>query len=272
MTRVASVSNPDYVASQYRTPDNLDIRIRMHRTYSTNAYGWYRWLFDQISDRVSGRVLELGCGTAAFWKENRERGLIGAAVHLTDLSSGMARQALESLGGEAPFIGHVADAQAIPYRSRSFDAVLANHMLYHVPDKQRALAEIRRVLEPDGLLCAATIGEAHLREIADLVRRFDPNLVWWGAQMSDTFTLENGAEILGPWFGDIEVRRYEDAFRVTDADDLIAYILSGRLELDADGTAEFRSFVRREFEKVAGVFHITKSSGAFLARPGHRGG
>ena len=44
------------------------------------------------------------------------------------------------------------DAQSIPYEKDSFDAVIANHMLYHVPDLARTLSEIRRVLRPEGCL------------------------------------------------------------------------------------------------------------------------
>ena len=38
------------------------------------------------------------------------------------------------------------DAQSIPYETKTFDAVIANHMLYHVPDRAKAIAEIKRVL------------------------------------------------------------------------------------------------------------------------------
>jgi ubiquinone/menaquinone biosynthesis C-methylase UbiE len=49
-----------------------------------------------------------------------------------------------------PFSFAQADAQALPFRDASFDAVIANHMLYHVPDISRSLGEVRRVLKPSG--------------------------------------------------------------------------------------------------------------------------
>ena len=42
----------------------------------------------------------------------------------------------------------VLDLQALPFPEACFDAVIANHMLYHVPDRPRALAEVQRVLKP----------------------------------------------------------------------------------------------------------------------------
>lgn len=265
MSQNKNISNAGYVANQYRSPVNLEIRIRMHQRYSLNAYGWQRWVFDQLDLSRAPHVLELGCGTAQFWTENAVRVPGDVVLHLTDLSVGMLGQAREATVGLRRTLD-IVNAEAIPFVDRSFSLVVANHMLYHVADKDRAIGEIRRVLTADGALCAATIGTAHLKEIAELVRSYDPALIWWGAQMADSFTLENGGGYLGPWFESIETRRYEDAFVVTEPDDLVAYILSGRIELADDRLPDFRRFVNQAFENAGGQFRITKDSGLFLAR------
>ncbi|PSQ21423.1 hypothetical protein BRD01_11870 [Halobacteriales archaeon QS_8_65_32] len=60
----------------------------------------------------------------------------------------MVGEARENLADcSRPFAFAVAAAESIPFRSNAFDAATANFMLYHVPDRKRALAEIRRVLE-----------------------------------------------------------------------------------------------------------------------------
>ena len=53
----------------------------------------------------------------------------------------------------------VIDIQDIPYAEGEFDAVIANMMLYHVPDLNRGLSEVRRVLKKDGTFYCATYGE-----------------------------------------------------------------------------------------------------------------
>ena len=53
----------------------------------------------------------------------------------------------------------------LPFEADTFDAVVANHMLYHVPDRAQALAEMQRVLKPGGQVYLATNGLAHLREL-----------------------------------------------------------------------------------------------------------
>ena len=95
------------------------------------------------------RVLEVGCGTANVWRENAERVPSDVALVLTDLSPGMLGEARARLSGTplAPEFRE-ADAQSLPFADESFDLVVANHMLYHVPDRARALAEIRARAAP----------------------------------------------------------------------------------------------------------------------------
>lgn len=90
------------------------------------------------------RVLEVGCGTGELWHES---GTDPAATHtvvLTDLSAGMVRRARERLG--TAFCFAVADAAALPVARASTNLVLANRMLYHLPDRVAAIGELRRVL------------------------------------------------------------------------------------------------------------------------------
>jgi ubiquinone/menaquinone biosynthesis C-methylase UbiE len=148
-------------SDQYRTDANLQARIRLHQRFSTNRHGWPRWLFDQLDLHEDARVLELGCGTGVLWATNTHRIPPGWQVVLSDRSPGM----LAAVAGPPVAVRVVADAQAVPFAPASFDVVLANHMLYHVPDRDRALGEIHRVLRPGGQVYAATNGRRHLAEL-----------------------------------------------------------------------------------------------------------
>src|SRR5262249_101021 len=114
-----------------------------------------------FADRAD--VLEVGCGDAMIWRENADRITAGWRLTLTDLSSGMVEAARAALGDRARYA--VADVVELPFTERSFHAVMANHMLFHVEERARAFAEIRRVLRSGGRFVGTAIGRNHLREL-----------------------------------------------------------------------------------------------------------
>jgi ubiquinone/menaquinone biosynthesis C-methylase UbiE len=68
----------------------------------------------------------------------------------------------------------VHDAQALPFAAHSFDAIIANHMLYHMPNRPAVYAELCRVLKPSGRLSAATISRDNMRASDALVSHVHP--------------------------------------------------------------------------------------------------
>jgi len=84
-----------------------------------------------------GRVLDLGCGIGHSYERLAPRETVGV-----DLDAG-------ALAGQARATA-VADMRALPFARASFESVLAVHSIEHVPDPERVLAEVTRVLEPGG--------------------------------------------------------------------------------------------------------------------------
>ena len=254
-------------ADQYKDSSNLDARIQLHQRFSTNKYGWARWVFDRLDLPAECDVLDVGCGPGYLWHKNIDRVPEGWDVTLSDFSPGMIHEAQQRLNAsQRSFRFGVVDAQAIAVAAESFDAVIANHVLYHVPDRAKAFAEIHRVLRPGGRFYASTVGEAHLRENRELVRRFDPEAALWGEHPPVSFLLENGCDQISQWFSEVTLERYEDALVVTEPEPLIAYVLSTAAKDVVVGhrRAEFVRFVERELAS-RGSIHITKDSGMFEA-------
>jgi len=266
MTKVQGISDPRYVSNQYRDGKNLNARIRLHQEFSTNKYGWQRWLFEQIKIAPNSRVLELGCGIGNLWLENLQRIPAGVEITLSDQSAGMVDQAQKNLkNAGAAFQFEISDAQSIPFGQHSFDIVIASHMLYHVPDRERALREIKRVLKPKGRLYASTIGCDHLKELTELVSAFDRRLSTWGKLPADSFDLESGASELGKHFTKVSLFRYPDALVVTDLNLLLDYVFSGRLEVSAEEREVLVEHITRAFMQNGGKLYISKDSGVFEA-------
>src|SRR4030095_895062 len=194
---MSKFTDQQYLKSdQYRDSSNLDARVAIHQRFSTNPYGWFKWLFDIfLTSPANVNILELGCGHGLLWKENASRIPSGWRIMLSDLSSGMLDAAWRNLvvTGRA-FQFKEINAQAIPFEKETFEAVIANHMLFHVPDRPKAIAEIKRVLKSAGHLFATTIGQNHLNEIAEWIRQVNPGMDF--VSFGSPFTLENGLDQL----------------------------------------------------------------------------
>lgn len=257
------MSDPQLVRQQYSTSANLQARIGLHERFSTNPQPWPRWVFDQFDLPAGARVLELGGGTGALWQENLDRLPAGWLVTLSDMSVAMLDQSRAALLASGKFSFERVDAQAIPFADESFDAVVANHMLYHVADRPRALAEIRRVLRPGGRLYAATNGGGHMRDLKQLMQEFAPGADV-GTFFSAEFQLENGRAQLAPFFASVEERRYECDLLVTELEPLAAYVESTQ-RIAAERLPELRPFLAAALERSGGALPIGKSVGLFVA-------
>lgn len=259
---------------QYKDSSNLDARIALHQRFSLNKQGWYSWLFDHYQNfPPNSRILELGSGSGAFWKANAQRIPPGWDVTLSDFSFGMAQEARRAAGNLPVWVQQL-NAQAIPYATHTFDVVIANHMIYHIPDRPKAFAEIRRVLKPNGILFAATNGLNHMGGLLELVLRTFPERLEdieasWLTSHALTFRLENGAEQLTPWFSDVQLLpRYEDGLHVTETEPLVAYIasmLDGRIKPFKSELDRLHNTIEAEI-RANGAIDIPKDTGAFLCK------
>lgn len=258
-------TDQDYLLNeQYKDASKLNARIALHQRFSTNTENWYHWLFDHFTIPTGAHILELGSGSALLWKSNLERIPADWQIRLSDLSPGMQSEASKNVGDATAFTFEVVDAQAIPFDAETFDTVIANHMLYHVPDQSKALAEIRRVLKPDGRFYAATNGEDHLHEIDEFITRVVPAVA--DEYVPSNFTLENGAELLGQQFKHVELYRFEGNLHITEVEPLIAYMRSTRVGelLVGDKLDELRILLEQEMARAGAIF-VTKSTGLFEA-------
>lgn len=260
------------VKVQYASDRNLNARIALHADYSTNPYGWTRWLFDYLVDALPGtaRMMELGCGPAGLWTANAARIPSGWSLTLSDFSAGMVAAAGENLAGlDRPVALAVADAQALPAPDAAFDGIIANHMLYHVPDRASALTEIRRVLKSGGVFFASTVGERHMQELWDLVAPYVPDVHTRVKAVSQGFTLENGGDQLKDHFDTVARHIYDDDLLVTEVEPLVAYLLSSNTlmgcTLGDEQLAAIRATAAARI-RAEGAYRIHKASGLFVAR------
>jgi ubiquinone/menaquinone biosynthesis C-methylase UbiE len=123
-----------------------------------------------------GRVLEVGAGTGANLPHYPETVETLVLLEPDDGMAGRLRTKLAASGRQATIVR--AAAEALPFEDDSFDTVVAVLVLCSVDEPDRALAEIRRVLKPDGQLLFAE----HVRSDDPRLARWQDRLnrPWWG--------------------------------------------------------------------------------------------
>lgn len=163
------------------------------------------------------RVLDAGCGPGAYVPDTSAR-----ACELTVLD--IAHGRLEHIDDQVHRV--CGDVQALPFPDASFDAAMAMHMLYHVPDIALGVAELRRVVRPEGVLYALTNSEHAQSELQDLIDRngCDPF-----AGGENRFTNENGGGYLETAFDDVRLTEFTDSrLVVTDPECVVDEVQRNR--------------------------------------------
>lgn len=249
------------IAKQYQNAGNLNTRINIHAKYSTNKEPFGDCITSHYAIPTGAKVLELGCGTGSMWKEHLHLVADGTLV-LTDFSAGMLETARKNLPEQENLSFQVVDIQDIPWPDSSFDVVIANMMLYHVPNLHKGLSEVRRVLKPGGSFYCATYG---IHGIVEYVAKLLEGTNVTGS-VGTSFTLQNGAEILSRHFGAVERLDREDGLAVTNVADFADYIysLSGLSNIANVPRDVLIDILTKKMEN--GVLYVPKEYGMFICR------
>jgi SAM-dependent methyltransferase len=200
------LNDPDAVATQYASEQNLRARQALYE--EDEGVSPFDVLWESLVGLAPRRVVEVGGGPGEL-AERLQREL-AATVSFVDVSPRMVELA-RARGIDA----QVGDVQELPFAGGSFDVAVAAWMLYHVPDLDRGLSELARVLRPGGALVAVTNSVGHLRELRDLLAYPDGQ--------EELFNRENGEELLRRHFSQVERRDADGVVTVRDRHKLVAY-------------------------------------------------
>lgn len=263
-------TNKSHLTTQsYKTQDKLNVRILTHQLYTQPKIDFTGWVLDKITWQGNETAVDLGSGSGAYIKAGQARCQTYIAG---DLSLGMVQTL------PAGLLRLNLDAQHIPLADNVAHVVLANHMLYHVPDKDVALAEIRRILRPNGHLIAVTNSATNMAELIDLRRQamrllnlpVDPVLE--KSPIADLFSLENGRSLLRNHFSHVKRHDLSSALVFPDPQPILDYLASSRDWYETflpapvtwdDLYRQFQALLTNHFARHA-EFRVSKLSGVFI--------
>jgi SAM-dependent methyltransferase len=266
-------TDPAFVREQYSDADRLRIRIETHTRYSQ---GETERILDECVDALclapGMRVLDVGCG-AGGW--HARIAAAGATLVGIDLMPGMLREARAAGAALEPTpVLAQADAQALPFGVATVDRVLCAGVLYHVPDCERALREVRRVLRPRGQAVISTNGAYAMRRIyelhADAARElgYEPLPITPGHFTMDDLPLVQRV------FPSAKRHVLEGALVFDSPEPALRFYATNRIDAlrnrphDASHRARLQVAMRERIEAIIqqeGTFVVPKSVGFFVA-------
>ena len=234
-----SLDDPALVADEYADETRLKKRASAYTGVHTGVDARVPAV-EAVVAAQPARILEVGCGWGelAEWLARES----GAEVVAIDSS-----QRMVDLARERGVDARVADVQALPFADGEFDCVVAAWMLYHVPDLDRGIAELARVLRPGGTLVAVTNSRYHLLEMRELVGSGPSRL---------SFNRENGEELLSRHFA--HVRR-------EDIDGRLEYATRADVESYVRASISMSPFVANLPASVEEPFFARRANSIFVA-------
>jgi ubiquinone/menaquinone biosynthesis C-methylase UbiE len=265
---------PEDVARQYATADPLRVRMRTHELYEERRVDLDEICHAALELQGDESLLDAGCGPGRFLALISGRGHRGRLVGL-DQSAAMVDEI-----GKLAVPGHRieavhGDVQSLPFDVGAFERVVARHMLYHVPDIPAGLAELRRVLRPDGLLLATTNSGRSLPHILDLTQDL---LAAFGQpawiRPDERFSIENAVNFLTSAGFEVDERIIDNALIFHAPEPIAAYCASLLPSLDighdAALVAEMEAWLAVEAERrlnaLGGVWRDPKRTGVYVGR------
>jgi SAM-dependent methyltransferase len=202
------LDDPTYVARQYETEHGLAARKAIYDEVS--GADAREVALAAVAEVAPQRVLEVGCGEGELAARMQDE--FGVEVVAIDQSRRMVELS-RARGVDA----RVGDVQELPFESGSFDVAVAAWMLFHVPDLDRGISELTRVLRPGGRLVAITNYADHLLEL----------FAFAGAERFEVkFGGENGEALLSRHFARLECRDANGTVTLRDASTIRSYLRS----------------------------------------------
>lgn len=265
-------SNREYLDEQYRDKANLQIRIHTHEKYSHPKIDFPEWVLGLVNWTGNETVLDAGCGSGAYVEAAKRRASWYIAGDLSfGMLSGLAERSVDRLN---------LDVTAVPLANDTVDVILANHMLYHVPEPEEALKEFHRILRQGGQLVAATNSRRYMPELWELLEKVEIHLGahessdHWRKQeeLLNTFSLESGKDILDAQFQRVVRHDLDGELIFEEPGPLLAYLGTMRerwkltMNVDAawDEISSVLGTILEQQLAERGQIHISKRAGVFV--------
>jgi ubiquinone/menaquinone biosynthesis C-methylase UbiE len=259
----------------YQDGSPLNSRIALYE-YARPSYNAKEEIIKGLHLNGNETILDVGCGTGALLLDLRighnHRGAI-TGLDLSETITQSAKNRSEKEGLSIKFVH--ADVQNMPFSDGVFDIVIASHMIYHVPNINRGLAEMARVIKPYGRLALSANSTRSRVEVRTPLKKAVAQHFHLHSFPDDTrqFNIETGGALLKQFFRDVSLNEYRSVIEIDSIDPYISYFNSLRYlwgEKFTDSQWAVMSSYAREWLmdmlRKEKILHETNIFGIFFAK------
>ncbi len=211
------------VLKQYKDGTNLNTRVSLYDKYKVGGNS-NKWMTDEYDFFDGCEIAEFGSGTGKDWVNIIDDVAQRCHLVMSDYTSGMVEGLKERYGHLDNIDVMQIDIQDIPFVNESKDFAIAHAMLYHVPNIDKAVSEVYRILKSGGKFYTATSGSKSMYWFfRNTLHKVIPQ-----SSMAEeiTFNLQNGRQYLEKYFTDVKIVSQTALLEVTDTNDIIDFALS----------------------------------------------
>jgi len=249
------------MSDNYKTTDNLDARVNLHKNYSRSDLNYFDWYLSKISLPQGSVVLELGSGLGTFWNYVDTDVLNSLSLTLSDNSSAMCQELderFEAMHNVNVLNLSISDSLVLPVLP---DILICNHALYHVPNNRAALSNIFTQMKNGDRIGSCYFGTnsySSMEKLSSfLPERFGRHCI---GQVVKSFSLESGYKLVTEVFGHAESHTFEDSLLINAVEPVMSYLYSMQLDLTTGEANDIENNISNHIENH-GVLEVAKATG-----------
>jgi ubiquinone/menaquinone biosynthesis C-methylase UbiE len=249
--------------AQYEgTAKNLENRIAIY-SYSTNPESWFSFLSSNISAVIGKcpKILDVGAGTGELWKNVTFSS--PTDLRLVDFSTAMCvkLQALNIHNADVQVVQ--CDAANLPFEEKTFDILIASHLLHHVQSPSACLLEFARVLKPGGFIFISLGNDSsYVNELIALSHKLGRSR---SANEHNRITAETAKKEMEKDFKDIKEKVYVGDLEVPTVKPVLDYLDSLPDGIMKEGERKMALDIIGKEIAEKGSFKVHNSRSLFIA-------